>query len=379
MIQYRKFNSFLRKENSMLNKKLLVAIALFVISFSLFGLCFSETNHPVNISITAKGNASEVSAILIKIENQGSIISNVKIKIEGEKTPGIEPFKPVLESNEITLPKPIEAGKSSEAFYPIEIPSDVKVGRYNLKLTVTFIDIDGKAITNSSIFYVDVKKPNVLVVGLRWFLDFLSQKPIGYGIGIILFSIIIKLALHPFNTAQLKSMRKMQELQPKIAEINKKYKDDAQKKADETMKLYREAKINPSAGCLPLVVQLIIVYFLYLALQGYTPLYKSSFLWLESLGSPDKYFIFPILAGITTLLQSLTGPQSADPQSKSLIYIMPVFFFLIMMRFPSALAIFWTIFGLISAIQQYYFGKKATAQNALVGGGKSKSEQLGNK
>lgn len=363
----------------MLNKKLLVAIALFVISFSLFGLCFSETKHPVNITITAKGNASEVSAILIKIENQGSIISNVKIKIEGENTPDIDPFKPLLESNEITLPKPIEAGKSSEAFYPIEIPPDVKVGRYNLKLTITFTDIDGNTITNSSIFYVDVKKPNVLVVGLRWFLDFLSQKPIGYGIGIILFSIIIKLALHPFNVAQLKSMSKMQELQPKIAEINKKYKDDAQKRADETMKLYREAKINPSAGCLPLIVQLIIVYFLYLALQGYTPLYKSSFLWLESLGSPDKYFIFPILAGVTTLLQSLTGPQSADPQSKSLMYIMPVFFFLIMMRFPSALAIFWTIFGLISAIQQYYFRKKSTAQKALVGGGKSKSEQARDK
>ncbi|HOJ16256.1 MAG: YidC/Oxa1 family membrane protein insertase [Caldisericia bacterium] len=363
----------------MLNKKFFVAVVLFIVSFSIFGLCLSETTHPINISVTAKGNTSEVSAILIKVENLGSIISDVKIRIEGENTPNIDPFIPVLESNEVTLPKPIEAGKSSETFFPIEIPPDLEVGRYNLKLIVSFTDIDGNTITNSSIFYVEVKKPNVLVMGLRWFLDFLSQKPIGYGIGIILFSIIVKLALHPFNAAQLKSMSKMQELQPKIAEINKKYKDDAQKKADETMKLYREAKINPAAGCLPLIVQLIIVYFLYLALQGYTPLYKSSFLWLESLGSPDRYLIFPILAGITTLLQSLTGPQSADPQSKSLIYIMPVFFFLIMMRFPSALAIFWTIFGLISAIQQYYFRKKSTSQKVKIEGSKPKSEQVGNK
>jgi len=363
----------------MLNKKLFVAVALFAISFSIFGLCFSETTHPINISVTAKGNASEVSAILIKIENQGSIISDVKIKVEGENTPDIDPFIPILESNEITLPKPIEAGKSSEALFPIEIPPDVTVGKYNLKLIISFTDIDGKTITNSSIFYVEVKKPNALVVGLRWFLDFLSQKPLGYGIGIILFSVIVKLALHPFNAIQLKSMSKMQELQPKIAEINKKYKDDAQKRADETMKLYREEKINPSAGCLPIIVQLIIVYFLYLALQGYAPLYKSSFLWLESLGSPDRYLIFPILAGVTTLLQSLTGPQAADPQSKSLIYIMPVFFFLIMMRFPSALAIFWTIFGLTSAIQQYYFRKKTTLQKVKVEGSKSKSEQARNK
>lgn len=365
----------------MRNKKLLIGIATIVVSIAVYCSCFSETQHPINISITAKGNASEVCAILVKVENQGSIISNVKIKIEGENTSSIEPFKPLLESNEITLPKAIEAGKSGETLYPIEIPSNLEVGRYNLKLTVTFIDdIKGETITTSSLFYVDVRKPNALVAGLRWFLDFLSQKPIGYGLGIILFSIIIKLALHPVNTAQLKSMSKIQELQPKIAEINKKYKDDAQKKAEETMKLYREAKINPTAGCLPLIIQLIIVYFLYLALQGYSPLYKSSFLWLESLGSPDRYLIFPILAGVTTLLQSLTGPQSADPQSKSLMYIMPLFFFIIMMRFPSALAIFWTIFGLTSAVQQYFFRRKKSLQKVKVdNGGKLKSEKDRNK
>lgn len=345
----------------MINKKLFSVIGLFVLAVSLiFSLCIAaETQHPLNVSITAKGNASEVVAILIKVENQGSIINNVKIKITGEKNNSIEPFIPLPDKpDEVSFKQPIAAGKSGEVFYPIEIPASVQPGNYNLKLNLTFTDINGEVHNYTSTFYVAVKKPNILVMGLRWFLDFLSKLVASYGLGIILFSVIIKLALHPFNTTQLKSMSKMQELQPKINEINKKYKDDPQKKADETMKLYKEAKINPAAGCLPLVVQLVIVYFLYLALQGYSPLFKASFLWLPSLGSPDPYLIFPILAGVTTLLQSITGPQAADPQSKSLLYIMPIFFFLIMMRFPSALAIFWTIFGLVSAIQQYLFRRK---------------------
>ncbi len=366
MTRFHKLNFAFRKEDSMVNKKLFSVIGLFVLAISLiFGLCIAaaETQHPLNVSITAKGNASEVVAILVKVENQGSIINNVKIKITGEKDNSIEPFIPLPDkSDEISFKQPIAAGKSGEVFYPIEIPASVQPGNYNLKLNLTFTDINGEVHNYTSTFYVAVKKPNALVMGLRWFLDFLSKLVASYGLGIILFSVIIKLALHPFNTTQLKSMSKMQELQPKINEINKKYKDDAQKKADETMKLYKEAKINPAAGCLPLVVQLVIVYFLYLALQGYSPLFKASFLWLPSLGSPDPYLVFPILAGVTTLLQSITGPQAADPQSKSLLYIMPVFFFLIMMRFPSALAIFWTIFGLVSAIQQYLFRRRPSQE-----------------
>jgi YidC/Oxa1 family membrane protein insertase len=355
------------------NKKLplLIILFLFVIASFFCIATAAETpitpsivfKHPLNVTVRAKGSASEVLPVIIKVDNQGAIITKLSLTITGEKTEGIEPFLRISTKDiKILFPDPVAAGKSAQFQYPLEIPSSVKPGKYNLKINLSFTEIDSSISEYTSVFYVEVKNPNILVGGLRWLLDQISKLFFGYGIGIILFSILIKVVLYPLNITQLKSMSQMQRIQPKINEINKMYKDNPQKKTEETMKLYKDAKINPASGCFPMVIQLVIVYFLYLALQGYTPLFKSSFLWLPSLGERDPFYIFPILAGVSTFLQSMTGGQTQDPQSKTFMYFMPFFFFWIMIRFPSALAIFWTIYGLLSAVQQYFFMKKNANQ-----------------
>ncbi len=236
-----------------------------------------------------------------------------------------------------------------------ECPEGIEDGKYNLQMFVTFTDINGVDHEVTDVFYVEVKSPWYygLIIAMRRALDFLSGGSAGmYGLGIIIFTLLLKALLWPVNKATMKSQEQMSKIQPKINEINKKYKDNPERKNELVMDLYKQESINPMSGCLPMLPQLVVLWVLYTALQGYIPLYRASFLWCPSLGMPDPFYIFPILAGVSTFLQSYSGPQGKDPQTKSMMYMMPIFFFIIMMRFPAALSMFWTIYGLLSWGQQ---------------------------
>ncbi|MCE5223528.1 YidC/Oxa1 family membrane protein insertase [bacterium] len=329
-------------------------------------LTTTAVSQPLKITITAKGKEKEILVIQVKVKNEGAFIQDVRFHVEGENGIDVAPFLRLEEETSIATPADVYfartkkdstfiAGKEKSAMYYLEVPSELDKTDYSLKLVLQFQNNTGVQETVEKIFPVTIGKPFFLITALRYVIDILAKNFYGYGIAIILFALLIKLVLWPLNTITMKSQHQMMSIQPKVNEINQLYKTDPQKKQEEIMKLYREEKINPASGCLPMLPQLVILMGLYQALQSYTPLYRDSFLWLKSLGSPDPYFIFPILAGVTTLLQSISSGQSKDPQSKMIVYFMPIFFFYIMMRFPAGLSLFWTAYGLFSWAQQHFF------------------------
>ncbi len=187
-----------------------------------------------------------------------------------------------------------------------------------------------------------------------------------YGLAIILFTIIIKIALLPLTLKQTNSMKKMNELQPQLQELQKKYKNNKTKLNEKMMELYRENNYNPAGGCFPLLLQFPILIGLFRVLQDPAlyvfpkDVYESvvqNFLWLPNLGEPDPMYILPILAALTTYLSTKmmnTNTTSDVAQTqKTMGIIMPLMIGWISIKFPSGLALYWVISNLFQMGQQY--------------------------
>ena len=193
-----------------------------------------------------------------------------------------------------------------------------------------------------------------------------------YGFVIVVFSLIIKFVLYPLTKTSYQSMKKMQLLQPKIAEIKEKYKDDPQKLNKETMKLYQTYGVNPAGGCLPLLLQMPIFIALWGLFKTAIELRQQPFiLWIKDLSAPDviaqlpfKLPIFGIdqvsglalLMGITTFVQQKMSVK--DPKQAGLVYIMPIMLTIMFMSFPSGLNLYYFMFNVFSIAQQYYINHK---------------------
>lgn len=184
-----------------------------------------------------------------------------------------------------------------------------------------------------------------------------------YGLAIILLTIVIKLVLFPLNQKQLKSMRAMQEIQPKMKYIQEKYKDDAQVMQTKLMQLYKDHGVSPLSGCLPLLIQMPIFFAFYQALISFkfTVTAHASFLWISNIGTvvshdPSLFrFLLPILAGLTTFLQQrVSMVDTKDPTQKSMLYFMPVFMAYIAYTVPAGLPLYWVVFNILGILQQLY-------------------------
>ena len=187
-----------------------------------------------------------------------------------------------------------------------------------------------------------------------------------YGIIIILFSILVKILVYPLTKKSYKSMKEMSRVQPLLAEIREKYKSDPQRLNKETMKLYKEHGINPMGGCLPMLLQLPLLGALFIVFRSTIQLRGASFIpgWINDLSSADTIFtlpfslpmygnqfnILPILMAATMIFQSKMTMQ--DPKQKAMVYIMPVFMLLLFNQFPSGLNLYYTMFNLLTIIQQ---------------------------
>lgn len=189
-----------------------------------------------------------------------------------------------------------------------------------------------------------------------------------YGFVIVVFSLIIKIVVYPLTKQSYQSMKKMQLLQPKIAEIKEKYKDDQQKVSKETMKLYQTYGVNPAGGCLPMLLQMPIFIALWGLFRTAIELRQQPFiLWIKDLSQPDVIYnlgfklpLFGIkeisglalLMGITTFIQQKMTMK--DPKQQAMVYIMPVFLTILFMSFPSGLNLYYFLFNLFSIAQQQY-------------------------
>lgn len=180
-----------------------------------------------------------------------------------------------------------------------------------------------------------------------------------YGIAIIIMTIGIKAILAPLTAKQVKSMKGMQKLQPKMKEIQNKYKNDPQRAQQEIAKMYKELGVNPLSGCLPLLVQMPFLIAIFYALQGYPydPAYES-LLWLPSLGEADHLYILPVLSALSTFVMSKQTAQDATGagagQQKIMQIFMPLFIGYISLNFPSGLVIYWVVSNIFQMIQQFF-------------------------
>ena len=182
---------------------------------------------------------------------------------------------------------------------------------------------------------------------------YLYQVTGNYGIAIILLTIIIRVLMLPFTYVQTKSTMKMQELQPQINAIQKKYKNDPERVNKETMELWKKNKVNPLAGCLVLLVQLPFLFAFFQALERYEPLKSATFLFWN-LGQPDR-LVLPILAAATTFLQvKLSGPAGEGSQT-SMMFVFPILIGWMATRFAAALSLYWVVTNIVSIGERYLF------------------------
>ena len=180
-----------------------------------------------------------------------------------------------------------------------------------------------------------------------------------YGWAIIIFTVIIRVILLPLNAVQINSTRKMQEIQPELKALQEKYSskdlETRNKLNEETQKLYKEAGVNPYAGCLPMVIQLPVMWALYQAIWRTPELQNGKFLWMD-LGKPDPYYILPILAAVFTFLSSyiatLSVPKSSQTtMTKMMSYVMDIMVGIWAIIFQSAISLYWVISNLFQVGQ----------------------------
>ncbi|MBI5233265.1 MAG: membrane protein insertase YidC, partial [Deltaproteobacteria bacterium] len=193
-----------------------------------------------------------------------------------------------------------------------------------------------------------------LLVVLNFFERFLAN----YALAIILLTCIIKVAFHPLTKQSLNSMKEMQKISPQVMAVRQKYKGDKEKMNKELMELYKRYKINPLAGCLPIIVQIPVFIALYEVLSVAIELRHAPFmLWIADLSAKDPLYITPILMGGTMFIQQKMTPTTMDPAQAKIMLFMPAIFTVMFLNFPSGLVLYWLVNNIITITQQYYIHK----------------------
>jgi len=189
-------------------------------------------------------------------------------------------------------------------------------------------------------------------MGILYLLRFLHSFIPNYGWILVIFALIMKIVFFPLSRKSISSMKRMQELKPKMDALQKIYKNDPQKLQKEMMELYKKYKVNPFSGCLTLLVQLPIFWALYQILRTTIDLRGAPFIfWIKDLSAKDPYYILPILMGLTSILLSRVQGTAKDPQSKMFAYFMPIFLTLIFLSFPSGIVLYWLTFNVLGVLE----------------------------
>ena len=185
-----------------------------------------------------------------------------------------------------------------------------------------------------------------------------TDKYVGnFGVSIIIVTILIKIMLLPLTLKQDKSMKEMKKIQPELEKLKEKYANDKQMLNIKTIELYKEHKVNPAGGCLPLLIQFPILIALFGVLRNGIIPQDSSFLWLK-LSEKDPYYILPILNGAVSFFQQKLMGTSDNPQMKNMMYIFPIMMIYISYKMPSGLQLYWLTSSILAVVQQYFIMKK---------------------
>jgi YidC/Oxa1 family membrane protein insertase len=217
---------------------------------------------------------------------------------------------------------------------------------------------------------------DILAKPCVWIMNFIHDHFIpNYGVAIILLTLFTKVILWPLGNKSYKSMAEMKKIQPLMADIKEKYKDDKKKMNEEVMGLYKAYKVNPMGGCLPMVAQIPIFFALYRMLYEAIELRHAPFFWwINDLSAPDRLFRFDIsipfmhppygipvltiIMGASMFVQQKMSPPMGDATQAKMMMLMPLVFTVMFINFSSGLVLYWLVNNIISMAQQYYIQKK---------------------
>ena len=199
----------------------------------------------------------------------------------------------------------------------------------------------------------------ILAKPLYWLLDELYGFIGNWGWSIVALVVVLKIAFYWLNSQAYKSMGKMKAINPKIMEMRERLKDNPQQMQMEMMKIYREEKVNPLGGCLPIAVQIPFFIALYWVLLSSVEMRNAPWVgWVQDLAAPDPWFILPLLMTLTSLLQTWLNPTPPDPIQAKMMWMMPLAFSVMFFFFPSGLVLYWLSNNILSIAQQWMINKQ---------------------
>lgn len=204
-----------------------------------------------------------------------------------------------------------------------------------------------------------------MAVPLHKILTFLHDWVKNWGLAIILLTLLIKILTWPITHKSYANTERMKEIQPKLDAIRAKYENDQQRLTEETMKLFAENKFNPLGGCLPMVLQMPILYGLYVMIVNSVELYQADFiLWYTDLSAKDPYFVLPILMGVVMVVQQkfMMSTSAPNPQTKVMMQVMPIMFTAFMLFLPSGLVLYYFLNLILGVLQQWMIQRKFAKQ-----------------
>jgi len=214
----------------------------------------------------------------------------------------------------------------------------------------------------------DYGKLSIIARPLFWLLQKVHQFVSNWGITIIITTLLIKLAFYRLTASSGRSMAKMRTVAPKLKSLQERYKDDREALGKATMELYKKEKINPVAGCLPMLIQIPFFMGFYWVLLESVELRQAPFFgWIADLSTRDPYFVLPVVMGIANFVQFKMNPPPPDPTQAKVMAFMPVMMTVMMAWFPSGLVLYWITNTVVSALQQWRINKlvAADARQAL--------------
>jgi YidC/Oxa1 family membrane protein insertase len=210
---------------------------------------------------------------------------------------------------------------------------------------------------------------------LFWLLSFVHGFVANWGVAIILVTFLIKLAFYKLTESSGRSMAKMRNLQPRMKALQDRYKDDRQALSQAMMDLYKREKVNPAAGCLPILIQMPFFLAFYWVLLESVEMRQAPFaLWITDLSTRDPYFILPLIMGAAMFMQQKLNPAPADPVQAKVMQIMPIMFTVFFAFFPSGLVLYWVTNTLLSIAQQWKINTVVEAEAKAKKVGKKKNK-----
>ena len=279
--------------------------------------------------------------------------------------------------------------------FTAKVTRETAASSYRPKSVAVDVRFAGDAAERDLVFFVGPKKQSLLWdLGMKdvmefgmwrwicyplvWILNLFNGWIPNYGVAIILLTVFVRLLFWPLTRKSTEGMKKMQEVQPLMKEIQAKYKDNPQRLQQETWQLYRDKKVNPMSSCLPMLIQIPVFIALFNVLRSAVELRYAPFLWISDLSEPEALFaswfpfgglnVLPVLMAVSTALQSYFTPSAGDKKQQQMMMIMmPAMMLVMFYSFPSALSLYWFLSNLFSIVQMWLIRREtAKKQGVLV-------------